>query len=72
MTTPVETFHDAVQQFKRDFLTTKLAAHGGNRTRTAQAIGLQRTYLLRLIREFGLKQPSNGTPSTNLPSVSNH
>jgi hypothetical protein len=30
-----------------------LLAHGGNRTRAARAMRLQRTYLLRLIRQFG-------------------
>ena len=72
MSNRVETYHEAVSRFRREFLAQALVAHGGNRTRTAQAIGLQRTYLLRLIREFGLKQPSNGKPSTNLPSVSKH
>ena len=66
----VESYHDAVHRFKREFLSRMLAAHGGNRTWTARAIGLQRTYLLRLIREFGLNQPSNGKPGISLPSVS--
>jgi hypothetical protein len=29
----------------------------GNRTHTARALGLQRTYLLRLIRELGVAAP---------------
>ena len=49
-----ERFHDAVARFKRQLLSRMLRAHGGNRTRTACALGLQRTYLLRLIRDFGL------------------
>ena len=70
MNKPVEHYHDAVRNFKREFLLRVLAAHGGNRTRTAQAIGLQRTYLLRLLREFGLNQPHNGRRKLGLVSVS--
>jgi DNA-binding NtrC family response regulator len=54
-------YHAAVARFKREFLQEALAAHNGNRTRTARTIGLQRTYLLSLIREFGLSQPGNGS-----------
>ena len=64
-------YYEAVARFKREFLEEALAAHNGNRTHTARTLGLQRTYLLRLIREFGLNQPSNGKPRISLPSVSN-
>jgi DNA-binding NtrC family response regulator len=53
---PVNDYQRAVDSFKREFLARTLAAHGGNRTRSARALGLQRTYLLRLIREFGLAE----------------
>ena len=53
---PVNDYQRAVDAFKRELLAKALAAHGGNRTRTAQALGLQRTYLLRLIRAFGLAE----------------
>jgi len=69
---PNEHYHDAIRNFKREFLLQRLAAHGGNRTRTARAIGLQRTYLLRLLREFGLNQPGNGRRKLGLVSVSTH
>jgi DNA-binding NtrC family response regulator len=49
------TYHEAVACFKREFLRQMLAAHGGNRSRTARALGLQRTYLLRLLRSFDLQ-----------------
>jgi DNA-binding NtrC family response regulator len=49
-----EKYHEAVARFKCEFLFRALKAHGGNRTRTARALGLERTYLLRLIRDFGL------------------
>lgn len=48
---------DAVAAFKRRLLTDALVDAGGNRTHAAQALGLQRTYLLRLIRDFGVDVP---------------
>jgi DNA-binding NtrC family response regulator len=47
-------FHDAVLAFKRDFLRAALARTNGNRTRAAAALGLQRTYLSRLLKDLGL------------------
>src|SRR5439155_18295737 len=40
------TYHQAVEHFKKQFLAEALIANGGNRTHTARALGLQRTYLL--------------------------
>jgi DNA-binding NtrC family response regulator len=54
---PVVGFHGAVSEFKRRLIEATLTQMGGNRTRTARALGLQRTYLLRLIREFGIRVP---------------
>jgi DNA-binding NtrC family response regulator len=54
--TPVNDYQRAVDGFKRELLAKALTAQGGNRTRTARALGLQRTYLLRLIREYGLAE----------------
>ena len=53
-------YHDAVREFRRQLLTNTLLAHGGNRTRAAQALRLQRTYLLRLIRQFRVNVPPKG------------
>src|SRR2546425_6721111 len=39
-------FHGAVSDFKRRLLEATLTQAGGNRTRAARALGLQRTYLL--------------------------
>jgi Bacterial regulatory protein, Fis family len=50
-------FHGAVTEFKRRLIEATLFQLGGNRTRTARALGLQRTYLLRLMREFGVNVP---------------
>jgi DNA-binding NtrC family response regulator len=54
---PVVGFHGAVTEFKRRLIEATLSQMGGNRTRTARALGLQRTYLLRLMREFGITGP---------------
>jgi Nif-specific regulatory protein len=43
---------DAVWQFKRHFIIRSLEEHKWNQTDTAKAIGIQRTYLSRLIKEL--------------------
>jgi DNA-binding NtrC family response regulator len=48
-------YHDAVSQFKRQFLQDALAKAGGNQTRAAEALGLRRTYLARLLKEYGIR-----------------
>src|SRR2546426_4720187 len=50
-------FHGAVSEFKRRLIEATLTQLGGNRTRAARALGLQRTYLLRLMREFEVRIP---------------
>jgi hypothetical protein len=50
-------FHGAVSDFKRRLIEATLTQAGGNRTRAARALGLQRTYLLRLMREFEVRIP---------------
>jgi len=47
-----------VSEFKRRLIETTLIELGGNRTRTARVLGLQRTYLLRLMREFEINVPA--------------
>lgn len=47
-------YRTAVADFKRQLLVTALQNHGGNRTHAARTLGLQRTYLLRLIRDLGV------------------
>jgi DNA-binding NtrC family response regulator len=50
-------YHGAVSEFKRQLIEATLHQLRGNRTHTARALGLQRTYLLRLIRELGVAAP---------------
>jgi DNA-binding NtrC family response regulator len=51
-------FHGAVSAFKRHLIEATLHQVGGNRTCAARVLGLQRTYLLRLIRELGVRAPA--------------
>lgn len=50
-------FHEAVVEFKRALIESTLRQTEGNRTRAAKFLGLQRTYLLRLIRDLCIQAP---------------
>jgi DNA-binding NtrC family response regulator len=52
-------YHAAVEDFKRGLIVSTLRRTGGNRTQAARALGLQRTYLARLIRDLG----AGGSPA---------
>jgi DNA-binding NtrC family response regulator len=52
--------HEAVSAFKRSRVVEALAAHGGNRSRAAAALKIERTSLLRLIRELGISEVTSG------------
>ncbi len=54
---PAAGFHSAVSAFKRRLIETTLQQAGGNRSHAARTLGLQRTYLLRLMREFQIDVP---------------
>jgi DNA-binding NtrC family response regulator len=56
------TYHAAVEEFKRGLIASTLRRTGGNRTRAARLLGLQRTYLARLIRDLGLAAPAAVAP----------
>ena len=60
-------FQIVIEQFRRDLIIQALRAHDGNRTRTARTLGIQRTYLLRLIREYHIDVP----PPTRLSVLPN-
>jgi two-component system NtrC family response regulator len=47
-------YKEAVTEFKRRLLRRALARTGGNQTKTAELIGLQRSYLNRLLKDLGL------------------
>jgi Nif-specific regulatory protein len=45
---------EAQRQFRQRHIRDALNRYGGNRTRAAEALGLQRTYLSRLIKELDI------------------
>ncbi len=47
-------FHARVEAYRRDVLKSALAEHGDNQTQAAKALGLQRSYLARLLKKYGL------------------
>ena len=61
-------FRGAVEEFKRRLIEAALRQTGGNRTRAAQCLGLQRTYLLRLIRDLCVSAP----PPASLAGAPRH
>lgn len=54
---PVSAYQKEVEAFRRQLIQSALEANDGNRTHAARALGLQRTYLLRLIRLFRISVP---------------
>jgi two-component system, NtrC family, nitrogen regulation response regulator NtrX len=54
----------AVESFERGFLLRALRAHGGNVSRTAEAIGMVRQSLQQKIRELGLRDEEWRRPDT--------
>lgn len=63
-------FHQQVAAFKRRLLLETLAACEGNRTVAAERLGLQRTHLLRLLRDLGIQdavaEATTGKPARDL------
>lgn len=51
------TFRDARAQFEKEFLLKKIAENNGNISRTAEVIGLERSYLHRKIKSYGIEVP---------------
>jgi DNA-binding NtrC family response regulator len=47
-------YHDAVRHYQREVIRHALQSSGGNQARTAELLGLQRTYLARLIKKFNI------------------
>jgi DNA-binding NtrC family response regulator len=49
-------FHEAVDEYKRVLIRESLEKAGGNQSRAAEMLGLQRTYLARLLTNLGLRE----------------
>ena len=52
---PETSYHGQVEACRRRIIAEALAEAGGNQTRAAELLGLQRTYLARLITKLGLR-----------------
>jgi len=46
---------EAEDRFKKEFISLNLKYHNGNRSKAAKTMGIQRTYLSRLISKFSLQ-----------------
>ncbi len=51
---PPLSLHDARERFERDYILRALAAQQGNISRTADALGVERSNLYRKMRAFGI------------------
>jgi two-component system nitrogen regulation response regulator NtrX len=51
---PAQTLHDARERFERDYILRALAAQNGNISRTADALGVERSNLYRKMKAFGI------------------
>jgi len=51
---PSDSYHGQVEDYRKRLIRETLARFGGNQTRAAEALKLQRTYLARLIRQLGI------------------
>ena len=49
-----ESLHDARERFERDYILRALAAQQGNISRTAEALGVERSNLYRKMKAFGI------------------
>ncbi len=63
------TYRSAVTAFKRQLIETTLREHGGNRTHAARALGVQRTYLLRLIHDLRVATPASARGHGERPAT---
>ena len=58
-------YHDSMEAYSRKIIEDALRRNGGNRTRASEDLGLQRTYLTKLLRQ---KDISGGHPKDTTPS----
>jgi Nif-specific regulatory protein len=50
------TLEEALNQFKKEFILLNLKHTGGNRSKAAKVMDIQRTYLSRLISKYSIKE----------------
>jgi two-component system nitrogen regulation response regulator NtrX len=54
MHSELSTFREARARFEKEYIQKKIAENNGNISRTAEVIGLERSYLHRKIKAFGI------------------
>lgn len=54
-TTEMQTFREARAGFEKEYLIKKIQENGGNISKTAEVIGLERSYLHRKIKAYGIE-----------------
>jgi two-component system nitrogen regulation response regulator NtrX len=57
---PVTPLHEARDRFERGYILRVLAANDGNMSRTAEALGVERSNLYKKMRGFGILKRSEG------------
>jgi DNA-binding NtrC family response regulator len=50
-------FFAQVETFKQDLIKAALVETGGNQTKAAERLGLQRTHLVKLLRALKIREP---------------
>lgn len=55
MADEMSTFREARAKFEREYLLKKIEENGGNISKTAEVIGLERSYLHRKIKAYGIE-----------------
>jgi DNA-binding NtrC family response regulator len=48
-------YHESIEHHKREIIRRAMVRAGGSQTRAAEILGLQRTYLSRLIKHMGIE-----------------
>lgn len=49
-------YHDSIRSYQRQVIRNALQRNGGNQAKTAELLGLQRTYLARLIKKLNIRE----------------
>jgi len=53
---PASTLHEARAQYEREFIVSKLREHNWNISQAARALGLERSYLYRKMKTYGIEK----------------
>lgn len=51
-----KTLKNAIETFKKEYITKILEENGWNQTKTAKVLGIQRTYVIKLINELNIQK----------------